>query len=70
MNTITETIDNCLDCKAHKIIIDPEPQPDDWFCDDDEAVVCTLTEGNPNYNAASPYRSYQQNLHRCVITSD
>jgi len=31
---------NCLDCDKHLIIDDKDP--DDWFCDDDQAVVCTL----------------------------
>jgi hypothetical protein len=27
-------------CPHHKVILDPDPY--DWFCDDDVAVVCTL----------------------------
>lgn len=30
---------NCMDCPFHKVINDRDP--DDWFNDDDEAVVCT-----------------------------
>jgi hypothetical protein len=33
---------HCLDCDAHKVIMDPDPY--DWFCDDDCAVVCTLAK--------------------------
>ena len=31
-------IDNCLDCdKCHVL---PDPDPLDWFCDDDKKAVC------------------------------
>jgi len=30
---------NCIDCPFHKVIADPDPT--DWFNDDDVAVVCT-----------------------------
>lgn len=42
----------CLECKDHLIIGDPDPN--DWFCDDDKAVVCTKTP-NPNRNLESSY---------------
>lgn len=45
---------NCLDCAAHKIIRDPDPH--DWFCDDDVANVCTLTP-NPDQDTKSIYPS-------------
>lgn len=32
---------NCLDCPKHAIINDPDPH--DWFCSDDVAVVCQGT---------------------------
>ena len=32
-------ITSCLDCPHHKVIADPDP--DDWFNDDDCATVCT-----------------------------
>ena len=32
-------VTNCLQCPFHKTIDDPDPY--DWFCDDDMAVVCT-----------------------------
>ncbi len=32
---------NCIDCPKHRVI--PDPDPDDWFNDDDVAVVCTKT---------------------------
>ena len=31
---------NCIDCPKHKIEIDPDP--DDWFDDDDVKVLCSL----------------------------
>ncbi len=33
---------NCIDCKHHRVL--PDPDPDDWFCDDDEKVLCTLAK--------------------------
>jgi len=32
-------INSCISCPYHKVIKDPDP--DDWFNDDDMAVVCT-----------------------------
>lgn len=32
---------NCIQCPDHKVVSDPDPH--DWFCDDDVAVVCQLT---------------------------
>jgi len=32
-------INSCINCPFHKVINDPDP--DDWFCDDDMAIVCT-----------------------------
>lgn len=37
-------VENCLDCDAHTIIKDPDPT--DWFNDDDVAVVCTLKDND------------------------
>jgi len=36
---------NCIDCEHHKTVNDRDP--DDWFCDDDVAIVCTLTPQTP-----------------------
>ncbi|MCA9354880.1 MAG: hypothetical protein KC877_05150 [Candidatus Kaiserbacteria bacterium] len=44
--------DNCLDCPYHQVISDPDP--DDWFCDDDQAVVCTQA-ANPKRQLSSRY---------------
>lgn len=32
-------IQKCIDCQFHKVIADPDPT--DWFCADDVAIVCT-----------------------------
>lgn len=39
MNVITVEIKNCTECENHKVV--PDPDMDDWFCDDDVAVVCS-----------------------------
>ena len=44
MNTITEIITNCMDCKFHIVL--PDPDPNDWFCDDDVKVYCGKAERN------------------------
>ena len=58
-----QTYANCMDCPAHKIINDADP--DDWFCDDDKAIVCTL-EANPSRNTASRNES-DHSPHRVVM---
>jgi hypothetical protein len=45
---------NCINCPHHCIVADPDPS--DWFNDDDEAIVCSLTP-NPKKNTASKYRA-------------
>jgi len=37
-------ITNCTQCNFHKIL--PDPDPDDWFCDDDVKVMCTKENRN------------------------
>ena len=34
MNNII--IKNCIDCSSHQVL--PDPDPNDWFCDDDVKV--------------------------------
>ena len=58
-------IKNCLECKSHAVIADPDPS--DWFCDDDSAVVCTECE-NPTRNVDSRYAS-DRNQFRAVAIS-
>ena len=31
-------INNCIDCPFHDVL--PDPDPNDWFCDDDVKVIC------------------------------
>lgn len=47
-------ISNCMECSAHRVISDPDPH--DWFCDDDKAVVCTETP-NDKRDRTSEYSS-------------
>ena len=44
----------CIDCTKHEVISDRDP--DDWFCDDDIAVICTSTK-NPDRDLESKYLS-------------
>jgi len=44
-DTVTYQIDKCVDCPH--AVIERDPEPDDWFCDDSEKLTCTQV---------SPYR--------------
>jgi hypothetical protein len=59
-------ITSCLECPFHRVIADPDP--DDWFNADDQAVVCTK-EKNPKRDQNSRYASDRQE-YRCVSVSD
>jgi hypothetical protein len=39
MEEVNFIVKNCMDCPFHEVQRDPDP--DDWFCDDDEKVLCT-----------------------------
>lgn len=56
MPTVTLKISNCTECPHHEVR--PDPDPDDWFCDDDVKVVCKKTEREDNTITAAcrPYR--------------
>ncbi|MCC6405070.1 MAG: hypothetical protein IT405_01645 [Candidatus Yanofskybacteria bacterium] len=54
---------NCMDCPHHEVVRDPDP--DDWFCDDDKAIVCTLTP-NPKKKPQSRFLS-ERSPHRAVM---
>ena len=67
MPTADLTIATCLDCPNHRRIDDPDP--DDWFRDGDEAIICT-GKPNPNQNSKgsrltdrSPYRTVRGGLY-------
>jgi len=46
------TIKNCIKCPFHEVL--PDPDPHDWFCDDDVKVVCRKTGKNITV-ACRPY---------------
>lgn len=55
MPEVSPKIDNCMDCPHHVVV--PDPDPNDWFCDDDEAVLCRLTKSegeHPDGRAQAP----------------
>lgn len=56
---------NCLYCPFHNVISDPDPY--DWFCDDDKAVVCTKTI-NDGKDPSSKYSSDRQDF-KCITRS-
>lgn len=43
---IIKLYNNCMDCPNHKVEHDPDPT--DSFCDDDQAVLCTLAKNINN----------------------
>lgn len=43
---MVKTYTNCMNCPQHKVECDPDPT--DWFCDDDQAVLCTLAKNIHN----------------------
>jgi hypothetical protein len=56
---------NCLDCENHEVI--PDPDPHDWFNDDDLAVVCKITV-NDSQDPGSKYCSDRQEF-KCITRS-
>jgi len=56
---------NCLDCEHHEIINDNDPE--DWFCDDDKAVICKLTP-NVDKDTNSIWLADNQNF-KCITVS-
>jgi transcription initiation factor TFIIIB Brf1 subunit/transcription initiation factor TFIIB len=60
-----DDIKSCIDCEYHKVISDPDPN--DWFCDDDCAVVCTLKQ-NDERKEYSKYLS-DKNPNKCITRS-
>jgi hypothetical protein len=55
----------CIDCPYHEEILDKDP--DDSFCDDDRAVVCTRTP-NPKQDLSSRHMA-DHNPHRPVAVA-
>jgi len=50
-------INNCVDCDHHRVF--PDPDPHDWFCDDDVKVVCSKTRRNITV-ACRPYKTREE----------
>lgn len=48
-----ELSDRCTSCPHHEVV--PDPDPDDWFCDDDVRVVCLLAKKTV-VSGCRPYR--------------
>lgn len=57
MATALLPINNCLDCPHHQTQRDPDP--DDWFCADDEKVVCLKTKRTIT-NGCRPYQTRKE----------
>ena len=60
MNKIYLEIENCIDCPNHEV--SPDPNPYDWFCDDDIKVRCIKSNNqigkrtrNDNLKIGEPY---------------
>lgn len=51
-NTANLEITNCTNCPFHRVL--PDPDPDDWFNDDDVKVICTKAEKEIT-SACRPY---------------
>ena len=50
----------CMECPNHLVVGDPDPT--DWFCDDDMAVLCKLMKNDKNvqyYMASLGYFEYK-----------
>lgn len=48
LRTDPKTITNCTQCPNHRVERDPDP--DDWFCDDDVKVRCLLSKAGYDGN--------------------
>lgn len=57
MTKATLKITNCMDCPFHDVR--PDPDPHDWFCDDDEKVYCTKANRNITV-ACRPYNKRKE----------
>ena len=58
--TVYLKIQNCMDCPHHEVQADPDPH--DWFCDDDVKVVCkkTTRKNNEITVACRPYMTRKE----------
>lgn len=58
-------MNSCLDCSHHQVIRDPDP--DDWFCSDDLAIVCRLTL-NPDKDPNSKWVSSRNDFRAITVS--
>lgn len=63
MNARSLPLTNCMDCPHHSVRHDPDP--DDWFCDDDEKVLCALASHKAITVGCRPYNKRKE----CTIPS-
>ena len=47
--------ESCIDCPAHEVL--PDPDPFDWFCDDDVKVICRHMDDKEITVACRPYHT-------------
>ena len=58
MNARSLPLTNCMDCPHHEVQCDPDR--DDWFCDDDEKVLCGLAGNKEITVACRPYNKRKE----------
>ena len=66
---IVINIEHCVQCPFHLIV--PDPDPDDWFEDDDETLICTHPECKKEYTETQKQYYSDRGLLEigCVIES-
>lgn len=62
----------CAVCQY--LVVEPDPDPFDWFCDDDEKARCSLSQANTEKRGGEPYitigaRPYETMKDCCRIPS-
>lgn len=57
MTEVALKIINCMECQYHEVR--PDPDPDDWFNDDDVKVVCMKANKNVTV-ACRPYNIWKE----------
>lgn len=54
MKIVVQGMEHCTDCSHH--VIEPDPDPIDWFCDDDVKIRCKLSSATYRGNCREePY---------------
>jgi hypothetical protein len=48
---------SCVECPFHEVL--PDPDPSDWFCDDDVKVFCKKANRNATV-ACRPYNTRKE----------